>query len=185
MIGTLDFPNAQSYLSFASTDPSFSGINATKTGITTPLSTLVAAAGKTTTHKKKSSPTSKNFPYLQAHESKQQQDNLNTGQNTGSSIHHSVGLVSRKHHKGPYFHLLYSSPEERLIRKQLIFQPCNYPILLQKPPATKNTICTRQHLLHHPCPLLLHLFIAKLINVLVCHILVLISTLQPCFIQKS
>ena len=70
VIGTLEFPNAQSYLSFASNDPPLNSINPTNSGITTPLSTLVAVAGKTTSKKK--SPTSKNFPYLQLQEAKQE-----------------------------------------------------------------------------------------------------------------
>lgn len=73
-VGTLEFPNAQSYLTFASTDPPLSAINPTNSGITTPLSTLVAVAGKTSN--KKRSPTTKNFPYLHFHEAKQE---TNTG----------------------------------------------------------------------------------------------------------
>ena len=68
VIGTLEFPNAQSYLSFASTDPPLSAINPANSGITAPLSKLVAASVKTT--QKKKSPTSKNFPYLQMPEMK-------------------------------------------------------------------------------------------------------------------
>ena len=142
MIGTLDFPNAQSYLSFASTDPPFSGINATKTGITTPLSTLVAAAGKTTTNKKKSSPTSKNFPYLQAHESKQQQDNLNTGQNTGSSIHHGVGPGESKTPQRPIFSPFIQQPGGTFDPKSIDFSALQLP---NTPPKTSRN---KKHNLH-------------------------------------
>ena len=138
MIGTLDFPNAQSYLSFASIDPS---ISATKTGITTPLSTLVAAAGKTTTNKKKSSPTSKNFPYLQAHESKQQQE-LNAGHNTGSSIHHSVGAGESKTSQRPIFSPFIQQPGGTFDPKAIDFSALQLP---NTPPKTSRN---KKHNLH-------------------------------------
>ena len=141
MIGTLDFPNAQSYLSFAGTDSSFSGINATKTGITTPLSTLVAAAGKTTTNKKKSSPTSKNFPYLQAHESKQQQE-INAGQNTGSSIHQSVGAGESKTPQRPIFSPFIQQPGGTFDPKAIDFSALQLP---NTPPKTSRN---KKHNLH-------------------------------------
>jgi hypothetical protein len=70
VIGTLEFPNAQSYLSFASNDPPLNSINPTNSGLTTPLSTLVTVAGKTNSKKKNT--TSKNFSYLQLQEAKQE-----------------------------------------------------------------------------------------------------------------
>ena len=81
MIGSMEYTNPQSYLSFASTDPPLNTINPTNSGITTPLSTLVAAAGKTN---KKKSPTIKNFPYLQMPESKHE----------SSVMQHSPGVYN-------------------------------------------------------------------------------------------
>ena len=103
-LGTLEFPNAQSYLSFASNDPPLSAINSTSsgTGITTPLSTLVAVAGKTTS--KKRSPTSKSYPYLHFHESKQE---------TNNGIHQTVS----------YNHLSEQKTPQRQIYSPFIQQP--------------------------------------------------------------
>ena len=101
-VGTLEFPNAQSYLSFASTDPPLSAINPTNSGITTPLSTLVAVAGKTSN--KKRSPTPKNFPYLHFHEPKQE---------TNNGIHQT----------GSYSHINEPKTPQRQIYTPFIQQP--------------------------------------------------------------
>ena len=107
----------------------------------TPLSTLVAAAGKTTTNKKKSSPTSKNFPYLQAHESKQQQE-LNAGQNTGSSIHHSLGAGESKTPQRPIFSPFIQQPGGTFDPKAIDFSALQLP---NTPPKTSRN---KKHNLH-------------------------------------
>ena len=75
---------------------------------------------------------------LQAHESKQQQDSLNTGQNTGSSIQHSVGAGESKTPQRPIFSPFIQQPGGTFDPKAIDFSALQLPNTPPKTPRNKK-----------------------------------------------